>query len=289
MVNTMTNEYAAKVAKEITEMTGWRCEISQQSKNNVSLTGIIVHKDEDSFAPIVYVPDNVAYLTWDDLTENDIKDAAQEYIETINNTESGIEKINSIVTDKHEVLKQVFFCLVNRIWNNNSDLVSRSVGGDLQYIYKIDVSDIVGEGRMITLTKEHLVKCGLTEEEIYVAALKNTREKYPVIIKDISEILSGFTPIEEVPIYVVSNNAGILGATAITYPGVAEELEYILGDFYILPSSVHECIAIKAVNDNTKELCEMVRMVNHDAVNPLEWLSDHIYKFDDGKLISIEE
>ena len=289
MVNTMTNEYAAKVAKEITEMTGWRCEISEPSKNNVSLTGIIVHKDEDAFAHIVYVPDSVAYLTWDDLTENDIKDAAQEYIETINNTESGIEKINSIVTDKHEILKQVFFCLENRIWNNNSDLVSRSVGGDLQYIYKIDVSDIVGEGRMITLTKEHLVKSGLTEEELYIAALKNTPEKYPVSIEDITEILGGCTPIEGVPIYVISNNSRILGATAITYPGVAEELEDIFGDFYILPSSVHECIAIKAVNDNTKELCEMVRMINHDVVNPLEWLSDHIYKFDDGKLISIEE
>ena len=87
---------------------------------------------------------------------------------------------------------------------------------------------------------------------------------------------------------VILQPTGLLRAY-ITYPGVAEELEDIFGDFYILPSSVHECIAIKAVNDNTKELCEMVRMINHDVVNPLEWLSDHIYKFDDGELISIEE
>lgn len=293
----MTNEYAKKVAERITGITGWRCVVNEISNNNdVSMTGILIFKDESPVAATVHVPDSIAGLTWDDLTENDIEDAAREFIETVNNNseQPSSEIISNIVTDKQEILKRVFFCLVNRIWNTNTDLVSRSVDGDLQYIYKIDVSDIFGQSGMITITPDYLVMTGLTEDELYDAALKNTQERYPVIIKEMSEILSGFLGDDastgEMSIYVVSNNTGVYGATAITYPGVAEELRNLLGDFYVLPSSVHECIAVKAMNDNTKELCEMVRTVNKDVVDPQEWLADHIYKFDDdGKLVSINE
>lgn len=291
MVNTMTNAYAAKVAETITDISGWKCEVKEIRKNNASVTGIIIHKDEGNIAPTVYIPDSIANLTWDDLSEDDIEDAACEFIEAVNRkpAPSGAENIGDLFSNKPEILKRVIFCLVNRIWNEGAELVSRPVDGDLQYIYKVDVSDIVGENSTITIKPEHLERVNVTEEELYIAALKNTQEKRPVVIKDMSEMFGGI-PMNGGLMYVVSNDAYIYGAAAITYPGVAERLKDLLGDFVILPSSVHECIAVSAQDDCAKEFCDMVREVNRSAVEPHEQLADHIYKFDDeGKLVSINE
>ena len=40
--------------------------------------------------------------------------------------------------------------------------------------------------------------------------------------------------------YVITNKNKVFGATAIIYPGVLMEFSKQKGDFYILPSSIHE-------------------------------------------------
>ena len=85
---------------------------------------------------------------------------------------------------------------------------------------------------------------------------------------------------EESPL-VVRNSKGINGASVIIYPKILKEIsEMIGGDFYILPSSIHEVLVIKDNGDKENdELEKMVREVNESCVLPEEVLSDHVYHY----------
>ena len=51
-------------------------------------------------------------------------------------------------------------------------------------------------------------------------------------------------------------------------------------DLYILPSSIHEVLAVSAEDRDLEDLEEMVRSVNQTDVSPEEVLSDNVYKYD---------
>ena len=59
-------------------------------------------------------------------------------------------------------------------------------------------------------------------------------------------------------------------------------------DFYILPSSVHEVLILKESDfpGPVEELKEMVATINRDQVEPVDRLTDTVYRFD-GKKLSI--
>lgn len=291
MVNTMTNEFAVKVAEEIEKATGWECEVKEFRKNNVNLTGIIIRKDESNIAPTVYIPDSIADLTWNDLSEFDVIDAANEYIKAVENSpvlpEDTANKLFMIITDKLEILRRVYFCLTNRNWNPSGEYVSRPVDSDLQYIYKIDVSDISEDGN-IQLENEHIRRVGLTEDEIYSAAYANTQEKRPGVIADLCDVTNRI-PIPSGFMYIVSNEKGDYGATSITYPDIQKKIAQELGDDYvIIPASVHECIVLRTPKEMDNYCINaMVCEVNATVIQPQDRLSDHIYKVENGRLVSI--
>jgi hypothetical protein len=59
------------------------------------------------------------------------------------------------------------------------------------------------------------------------------------------------------------------------------ELSKKLGDdLYILPSSIHEVMAVPASQFTPEELVETVNQVNSDAVDVSERLSDQVYHYD---------
>ena len=61
-------------------------------------------------------------------------------------------------------------------------------------------------------------------------------------------------------------------------------IEYVrdsLGDFYVLPSSVHEVLVVpKRADMDVKDLEHMVQEVNATQVAVEEQLSDHVYMYD---------
>ena len=239
MVNMMTSEFAVKVAKEIENATGWFCEVRDMPKNNGNCTAITVRKNEDdTVGSTVYIPDRIASLTWDDLSEDDVNRMAREFIRAIENASplgnDVSTTVRNIITDKLEVLRRVFFVLVSRKWNTNTEFVSRPVDGDLQYVYKIDVSNIVGENANIQLTKEHILRACITEEQLFDAAYNNTAEKYPAEIVDISEYLTGGYGLPEGLMYVVTNSKRLFGATGITYPSIVEKAKKYLGNDFVI-------------------------------------------------------
>ena len=83
-------------------------------------------------------------------------------------------------------------------------------------------------------------------------------------------------------LYVATNDNGLFGASVVAYPGMLEEaVQRLQGDYYILPSSIHEVLLVSAKEvQDYRELEAMVRQINEAEVAPAERLSDRVYHYD---------
>ena len=81
--------------------------------------------------------------------------------------------------------------------------------------------------------------------------------------------------------YVITNESKLYGAASILYEEPLHELaEKVGSDLYILPSSVHEVIAVSADFSSPDELAEMVYEINMDQDDLSDRLSNQVYHYD---------
>ena len=83
--------------------------------------------------------------------------------------------------------------------------------------------------------------------------------------------------------WIISNSSGINGAVSMLYDENLNKLAEKMGtDLYIIPSSVHEVIAVSVEmgSGDPEELAEMVQGVNMSAVELEDRLSNNVYHYD---------
>ena len=85
--------------------------------------------------------------------------------------------------------------------------------------------------------------------------------------------------------YILTNEEKYYGAAVILYPHVLSHISRLLhSNFFVLPSSIHECILVPDSGQFTKkELETMVREVNETQVEDEEVLSQNVYYYDSKK------
>lgn len=207
-------------------------------------------------------------------------------------------------TLEQEVLKKIakkslFVKLVNT--ERNESLVEQSISKeflDLSAVVRIVLKmDKEGMASM-ALSKGAAEILGMTEEEIYAAALANTLRLFPPKLMNLGryvemsiggKLLFGE---DEVTTYILTNQKEVDGAIYFMSPevvgAIAEALE---DDLYILPSSVNEVLLVRAseVRDGVDGLKVMVRDVNETIVAEKEILSYSVYHYDKEHGITIAE
>ena len=136
---------------------------------------------------------------------------------------------------------------------------------------------------------------GLSEEQLFLLGKENTRILFPTTIRPmhtvIDELLGRkeskggelfeFESDEEFQMYVVSNRSRFFGATAVLYEDGMQMLADRLDDnLYLIPSSIHEWIAVPENFTNLERLSEIVHEVNFSWVDEDERLSNEVYHYD---------
>ena len=98
---------------------------------------------------------------------------------------------------------------------------------------------------------------------------------------DKSDLLSGERIPEKGTLLVLTTDNGLLGAAALYYPDVQSRISEIVGgDYYVLPSSVHEVIIMPDDGKlDPKELANMVKEINEHQVLPNERLGNRVMHF----------
>ena len=151
---------------------------------------------------------------------------------------------------------------------------------DLRIIYQI-AAGACSLGKVSIPIRENLLRLwNVTEPELFALAQKNTPRLYPSSLASMSDVLG----VEDcgLKMFVLTNTEGFYGASAILYPGTLLDASRILnGDFWILPSSVHEVILVSSQISCTAAFLEsMVCSVNAQHVAEQDVLGEHVYYYD---------
>lgn len=159
-------------------------------------------------------------------------------------------------------------------------------------------NDQIGSGT-VTILNSHLKYWEISPKELWENIFESAPVIAPAEIKTMLETLEHQKQIygacEEIEdIFVVSNKDYCNGAGVIFYPGVLKGLsERLKSDIYIIPSSIHEMIVMRAQAGNIglDSLYHMVRQVNSTVISREEFLSNNIYLYErgTGKLKIAEE
>ncbi len=168
---------------------------------------------------------------------------------------------------------------------------------DMSVVCRFIVStDQEGIGSIL-VTNQILQSMKVLEEQLFADAMKYAPDLRPTEIKGMADVLAEMMGIDvseldnqfggamgqpEIPMYVATTQDKTNGAGIIAYPGFMEmAAEKVGGDFFLLPSSVHEVILIPDKgNADYRELENMVKEVNATQVEPKDQLSDHVYHYD---------
>ena len=181
--------------------------------------------------------------------------------------------------------------------DRNADLLAKvphQEMEDMAVVYRFVMESDESGRASILVTNDLLDKMGVTPEQLHADALENAPELRPAVIKGMSEVMMDMMGedahemfgIDEFPqdemMYVATVPDKISGAGVIAYQEFMEQAaERLGGDFYILPSSIHEILLVKDDgNVNFKDLKAMVEEVNATQVAPEEKLTDSVYHYD---------
>ena len=147
--------------------------------------------------------------------------------------------------------------------------------------------DTLGEiNATVTIKNEHAKKWGVTEEDLWESAKKNSPEIAGPQILSLFELIGEMTGCdvpeeEDVQMYVLTNKRRLNGASCILYDHVLKEFSCTLGkDVYIIPSSIHEVILFPVdAQADTDRLQEIINEVNCTQVSEQEILSGRLYRY----------
>ena len=170
---------------------------------------------------------------------------------------------------------------------------------DMALIYRIDMGDSNGGKMTSVITNQQLKAFGITAEQLHQDALENAPLTHPASLRSMREVMAdmmGMEPDEPMPgeptMLVATVEGAFMGASVIQYPGFMEQAaEKIGGDFFVLPSSIHEVLLIPDDGSaDYHELAAMVQTINETQVAPAERLSDNVYHYDkEDKVFELAE
>ena len=288
MVNISYNQFCIKVYDEVKKLCGEEVNVQLQNVqklNGVILQGITISNPNGNIMPTLYL--DKFYKEYEDGT--------------------AIEEIVSLFLEEYEKARVrdsfdiQFFCEYEKVkshlgfklmhYEMNKELLEQVAHKrflDLAIVGFCDIRDKqIGHGA-ITIRNEHLEMWKISKEELFREALENMPRLYPADFMNMKTLLKEvyYDPIDllsvSIPMYVLTNSERLNGAASLLYEGKMEELAAILGgDYYVLPSSIHEVIIMPKDTKRTEEtyLSRMVDEINHEQLGREEILSNHAYVY----------
>ena len=166
---------------------------------------------------------------------------------------------------------------------------------DMAVVYRFVLSSDDDGRASILVTNQIIESMGVTPEQLHADALENAPHIKPAEIRGMSEVMAelvgpeqaemmGIVPMDpkDEQMFVATVPDKVHGAGVLAYQDFMDQAaERVGGDFFILPSSIHE---ILIVPDNgqmdLKTLEDMVKDVNATQVAPADKLTDSVYHYD---------
>lgn len=306
-------EIIVEVEKKAKELYGENVNVVKRvtlKNNGVKLNGVLIQKQGATVAPVIYVDEDICNVCKGNITIDDVVSKVIRQYEKHEEAPIGKSMDFNLVRQK---IGEICLKVVNAEKNEEllNDIPHKRFL-DLAVIYRVPVFyDQNGLGSIL-ITNGMLEELDMTLEEIDEIAMKNLLSKKVSIraMKDVirdlmmqrtvgtfgdsleeddaDEIMDGLFGNEdenpEMRMWVLGSD-GMFGASCMYSQREIEILaERLEKDLYILPSSVHELIALEVSSEIEPEnLKDMVGDVNSSQVPNEDILSDSVYYYDREK------
>ena len=267
--------------------------VTPVDKVNRKLDGIslLAQNENTMISPTLYINDMYEKYSKTGDLQATLREAAEAMDEAFREAE--VPPLD-ISTAKDNII----FQLVNTM--QNEDLLKKLPHRDFQdlsIIYRWVVG-VEQQGISSVVINNHVAESlGMGEEELFKAAAENTRRILPPVVQSMNEVMRDMFVADGMPkeladlmvgeqepemtMWVISNERKIEGAASMLYEDKLHSLAEKVGtDLYILPSSVHEVIAVSVEMGEPEELARMVAEINMDQVDLSERLSNQVYHYD---------
>lgn len=220
-----------------------------------------------------------------------LQDIAEEIVEEYGGRSGQARLDVRKFTDYDRARESLIMVLVNR--ELNSEMLENAPYlpfEDLAIVFRwlaVRSPDSVGTS---LVTNKDIRRWGINVRELYDIASENTRKLFPAHVENLASLLmrrygidveeegiAGKDPEKEM--YIITNSHYTNGAAAMLYPGVLSMCADMLdGDLYIIPSSIHEVLFVKAgKEDDARDIIESIILANKNIVKRSEKLSDNLY------------
>lgn len=281
-------EIKTHIGDYLEELSIESVEIHQVLKNNGVLeTGLVIKQENNNVSPNIYLEHYYMRHKGGFSMDEILMDIASAYRFAMEQ----IECRDYLPLDEKQVKRNLFIRLVNQA-QNETFLCS------CPHIPYLDLAItfrymLISDGERIgsaLVRFEDMEHWGFSLEELYEYAMTNMRAMFVPRMVSLQEMLlermGEWSDINdlcyEYPLYVLTNDIGMNGASCMLYEDILEDFANLIHDsFYILPSSIHEVLLMpeaKAVDVDC--LAQTVRDVNRLAVSKIEYLSDSVYYYD---------
>lgn len=276
------------------EFRGMEIQVVSVNKVNRVLDGINLIKpgEDKNVSPTIYINDMYNHYK----INNDLKAAIKSSADRMVKSFSLCPEVPAI--ELSEAKDNIVFQLVNTEMNKEmlADVHHREYQ-DLSVVYRWVVKVEKDGVQSIVMRNALAEQLGLNEEQLFKLAAENTRRIFLPVVKSMNEVICEMFVKDGMPreaaemmidemaadnvMYVISNNTGINGAVSMLYENELHKLaNQMEDDLYVLPSSVHEVIAVPASLGDPYELAEMVSEINMNEVALEERLSNQVYHYD---------
>lgn len=293
------------IREEVTKKTvSCKVRLDDVRKNNGTvLRGLTVIQDNSNVSPIIYLNSHYNDYVSGKVT---LPDVVRRVLDTYNENKVNRHMDMQFFMNYSDVKRQITYKLVNT--EKNRELLS-----DIPHMEFLDLSVVfqcvVAQERFgmasILIHNAHMDLWGVSADELYQVAKENTPRIFPYEIKSLEDtlcdllgeadpeecnrecFLSGLTG--DMPMFVLSNKNGTGGSACMLYEDVLRNFAVAVGgDFFIIPSSVHELILVPSENEGVvKDIKDMIREINDTQVPDEEILSYSLYFYnrDTGKIV----
>ena len=296
----MNKDLFVTVVQEMLEEKGLKTFVKEVTKREFSYLGIgrlpeVDGNKQNHVSAAVNMDDMYRnYISGKDT----IYDVAEFIYNTLTSTDNSMDKhVQFDFKNWDDVKSRLFVSAAKKSYNEDylKDKVYLEIG-DIAlvakiYVYTTDDGEVASAAMPESLLKEY----NLSKEAVIDTALKNSTELFPGSCMNLSDILQKFISVKMMPptqddLWCVTNGQ-YGGAAALFYPGMMNKIkERLGGNFYILPSSMHEVLVIsinelQKQNMNAQDMIDLVREVNKAEVSAEEQLSDNPLAYISGRLI----
>lgn len=288
------------------EYSNAKLDFSVAYKNNDIKKEALMINDGSKMIPIIYIDEYYKEYVNGSSIDNTLSNMTTMYLKSRNTKNFNIieEGFFNFENLKDRIVPVL--CNAKKNADRLSNMPHEFFADDLAITYKI-IIDKDKDGIATThITNKHMEILGINYDTLKATAEANCEKYYKPTFKSMNEVLKEmFMDMQDdmppelaeeafneamkrmnmedaIQLYVLSSEHKMDGSVCITIPEIQEKIsEKLEGDFLIIPSSIHELIVFSLDGKmSSREINEMIHKVNESCLEDMDYLSDHVYKYD---------